>query len=79
MLVLAQLHGALRQLLAAKWYRLLRSIMDTAAEDGLLAMAETSLRRCDLDLEAGELSVVQQRQPDRHGQHLVGQPKTAAG
>ena len=114
---------------AAKCYRLLRSIMMTATEDGLLAanpcnikgagvepaeerpiptvaqvhaIAETihpryrcivllagfvglrkgellGLRRCDLDLDAGELSVVQQRQLDRHGQHLVGPPKTAAG
>ncbi len=114
---------------AAKCYRLLRSIMTTATEDGLLAanpcnikgagvepaeerpiptvaqvhaLAETigrryrcivllagfvglrkgellGLRRCDLDLEVGELSVVQQRQLDRHGQHLVGPPKSAAG
>ncbi|MCU1497835.1 MAG: Integrase, Lambda phage type [Acidimicrobiales bacterium] len=114
---------------AAKCYRLLRSILATAVEDGLLAanpcnikgagvepseerpiptvaqvhaIAATidpryrcivllaafvglrkgellGLRRCDLKLDTQEIAVAQQRQLDRHGVHLVGPPKTAAG
>jgi integrase len=114
---------------AAKCYRLLRSILATAAEDGLIpanpctikgagiepneerpiptvAQAKAiaaaidarmrclvllaafvglrkgellGLRRRDVDLERRQISVVQQRQADRHGNDLVGPPKTDAG
>lgn len=114
---------------AAKCYRLLRSIMNTAVEDGLAtvnpctikgagvepsderpiptvaevyALAEAiaprfrcvvllaafvglrkgellGLRRCDIDLDAREVTVAQQRQIDRDGSHLVGPPKSEAG
>jgi len=114
---------------AAKCYRLLRSILTTAVEDGLIAVNPCTikgagveraeerpipsvaqaldladavgprlrcavllaafvglrkgellgLRRCDVDLVRREISVVQQRQVDRHGQQLVGPPKTDAG
>lgn len=114
---------------AAKCYRLLRSVLSTAVEDGLLlanpctikgagvepaderpiptveqthqlanAIDERmrclvllaafvglrkgellGLRRGDIDLDAREMSVVRQRQLDRHGVHLVGPPKSDAG
>lgn len=114
---------------SAKCYRLLRSILTTAVEDGLISanpctikgagiepseerpiptveqvhkIANTidermrclvllaafvglrkgellGLRRCDVDLRGSEISVVQQRQLDRHGAHLVGPPKSDAG
>lgn len=114
---------------SAKCYRLMRSILTTAVEDGLISanpctikgagiepseerpiptveqvhrIANTidermrclvllaafvglrkgellGLRRCDVDLRGGEISVVQQRQLDRYGAHLVGPPKSDAG
>ncbi|MBK5223179.1 MAG: site-specific integrase [Acidimicrobiia bacterium] len=114
---------------AAKCYRLLRSILTTAVEDGLIPsnpctikgagiepaeerpiptvtqaqqLAEAihlrmrcavllaafvglrkgellGLRRSDVDLDRNEITIAQQRQLDRHGNHLVGPPKTDAG
>lgn len=37
------------------------------------------LRRCDVDLDTREVTVVQQRQLDCHGGHLVGPRKSDAG
>jgi integrase len=114
---------------AAKCYRLLRSILTTAVEDGLIpanpctikgagvepaderaipTVAQVhdlvghlpprmrcvallaafvglrrgeilGLRRGDVDLDRREISIVRQRQIDRHGNHLVGPPKSEAG
>ena len=114
---------------AAKCYRLLRSILTTAVEDGLIpanpctikgAGVEPAderpiptvvqvhdlveqlpdrmrcvallaafvglrrgeilgLRRGDVDLDRREIAIVRQRQLDRHGNHLVGPPKSDAG
>lgn len=63
--------------LIASMPALRRSAATLAGFVGLRKGELLGLRRCDLDLEAGELSVVQQRQLDRRGNHLVGPPKTA--
>jgi integrase len=114
---------------AAKCYRLVRSILTTAVEDGLIpanpctikgagvepaderpipTVAQVhdlveqlpermrcvallaafvglrrgeilGLRRGDVDLDRREIAIVRQRQLDRHGNHLVGPPKSDAG
>jgi integrase len=114
---------------AAKCYRLLRSILATAVEDGLISanpctikgagiepaderpiptVAQTQqladaigdrlrclvllaafvglrkgellgLRRANIDLDHREITIAEQRQVDRHGNDLVGPPKTDAG
>ena len=114
---------------AAKCYRLLRSILTTAVEDGLIpanpctikgagvepaderpipTVAQVhdlleqlpermrcvallaafvglrrgeilGLRRSDVSLDRCEIAIVRQRQLDRHGNHLVGPPKSDAG
>ena len=114
---------------AAKCYRLLRSILTTAVEDGLIpanpctikgagvepaderpipTVAQVhdlveqlpdrmrgvallaaffglrrgeilGLRRGDVDLDRCEIAIVRQHQLDRHGNHLVGPPKSDAG
>ncbi len=114
---------------AAKCYRLLRSILTTAVEDGLIPANPCTikgagiepaderpiptivqvhdlvqqlperlrcvallaafvglrrgeilgLRRGDVDLDNREIAIARQRQLDRHGNHLVGPPKSDAG
>ena len=53
--------------------------MVLAAFVGLRKGELLGLRRGDVDLDLCEITIVQQRQLDRHGNHLVGPPKTDAG
>lgn len=57
----------------------IRILVLLAAFVGLRKGELLGLRRCDIDLERGEITIVQQRQLDRNGNHLVGPPKTEAG
>lgn len=70
----AQVH-ALAQAIEPRF----RCLVLVAAFVGLRKGELLGLRRCDVDLDAREVTVVQQRQLDRHGGHLVGPPKSDAG
>lgn len=56
-----------------------RAAVLVAAFAGLRKGEILGLRRCDVDLEGRSISVMQQRQLDAAGTHLVGPPKTEAG
>ena len=56
-----------------------RCVVLVAAFVGLRKGEILGLRRCDVDLEGRAIAVVQQRQLDAEGTHLVGPPKTDAG
>lgn len=56
-----------------------RCVVVIAAFVGLRKGEMLGLRRCDVDLEGRAIAVVQQRQLDAAGNHLVGPPKTDAG
>lgn len=56
-----------------------RCVVLVAAFIGLRKGEMLGLRRCDVDLEGRAIAVVQQRQLDAAGNHLVGPPKTDAG
>lgn len=56
-----------------------RCVVLLAAFVGLRKGEILGLRRCDVDLDGRAIAVVQQRQLDSAGTHLVGPPKTDAG
>lgn len=56
-----------------------RCVVLLAAFVGLRKGEILGLRRCDVDLDGRAIAVVQQRQLDAAGTHLVGPPKTDAG
>lgn len=70
----AQVHDLVEQLPAR-----LRCVALLAAFVGLRRGEILGLRRGDVDLDRCEIAIVRQRQLDRHGNHLVGPPKSDAG
>ncbi len=56
-----------------------RAVVLLAAFVGLRKGEMLGMRRADLDLDAAVVTVEQQRQLSRNGEHLVGPPKTDAG
>lgn len=57
----------------------MRCVALLAAFVGLRRGEILGLRRGDVDLDRCEIAIVRQRQLDRHGNHLVGPPKSEAG
>ncbi len=57
----------------------MRAAVLLAAFVGLRKGELLGLQRGDIDLDTEEIAIERQRQLDRHGNHLVGPPKTEAG
>lgn len=70
----AQVHDLVEQLPER-----MRCVALLAAFVGLRRGEILGLRRGDVDLGRREIAIVRQRQLDRHGNHLVGPPKSDAG